>query len=165
MGRFALKKESLFATNLVSLLREKKLTISTAESCTGGMVAAAITSVPGASDVFHSGFITYSEDAKQKILQIDPLTLKCGVVSPEVAEAMASRAKQVSGADLAVSITGYAGPSGGTTLAPVGTAFIAMVGADVTELIRRQYKGSREEIRREFTIQTLQFAFEFLLRI
>ncbi|OGQ37221.1 MAG: hypothetical protein A3F16_04225 [Deltaproteobacteria bacterium RIFCSPHIGHO2_12_FULL_43_9] len=160
-----MEKEIFLASQLVALLRERKLTFSTAESCTGGLISAAITAVPDASDIFHYGFITYGEDAKGKILQIDPIILKCGTVSPEVAEAMATGAKGVSGSDIALSITGYAGPGGGTKLAPVGTAFIAIVGSDVTELIRRQYKGSREQIRREFTLQALQLAIEYINRL
>lgn len=160
-----MEKEILLASQLVALLHERKLTISIAESCTGGSISAAITSIPDASEIFHYGFITYGDDAKKKILQIDPIILKCGLVSPEVAEAMASGAKSVSGANIALSVTGYAGPGGGTKLAPVGTAFIAIVGDNVTELIRRQYKGNRVAIRREFTLQALQLAIEYINRL
>lgn len=160
-----MEKEIFLASQLVALLRERKLTLSTAESCTGGLISSVITAIPDASEIFHFGFITYGENAKKKMLQVDPTTLKCGIVSPEVAEAMATEAKRISGADMAISITGYAGPGGGTKLAPVGTAFIAIVGNNVTELIRRQYKGSREQIRREFTLQALQLAIEYINRL
>lgn len=110
------------AKELVSQLNELHLKIATAESFTGGMLASAICSVPGASNVFECGIIAYSERIKTSVLGVDPKTIeKYGVVSTEVAAEMAHGVKRVSGADLCVSTTGYAGPGGGTEKCPVGT--------------------------------------------
>lgn len=99
--------------DLVNLAREKGATIATAESCTGGLVAGAITEIPGSSHVFDRGFVTYSNAAKSDMLGVDPDTIKTfGAVSEEVARAMASGALQRSTATIAVSVTGIAGPGG-----------------------------------------------------
>ena len=96
---------------VVKTLREKGLTISAAESCTGGMFASSVTDVPGASEVLKSSFVTYSAEAKSRMVGVPPeLIERCGVVSPEVAEAMAIGARNAAGSDIGVSITGYAGP-------------------------------------------------------
>ena len=114
---------------VVRTLREQGLTAAAAESCTGGLIAEKLTSVPGASEVFGFGFVTYAEAAKQRLLGVDPeLIERYNVVSGPVAVAMARGALAVSGADLAVGITGVAGPSGGTAEKPVGTVYLA--GAD-----------------------------------
>ena len=141
------------------------MTISTAESCTGGMVATAITSIPGASKIFQYGFVTYSEEAKGRILQIDPVILKCGAVSPEVAEAMAAGAREISRADFAVAVTGFAGPEGGTPLAPVGTGFIAIAGGKVSELLRKDFTGDRQAIREKLSEVALKMALEYVTRL
>ncbi len=114
------------ARAVVALLTREKLMISTAESCTGGLVAALITEVPGSSGVFERGFITYSNAAKCDLLGV-PATLigRFGAVSGEVAVAMASGALKASTADIALSVTGVAGPGGGTSAKPVGLVHIA----------------------------------------
>ena len=100
--------------------------ISVAESCTGGLVAAAITEIPGSSEIFESGFVTYSNDAKLDMLRVSPDLLETfGAVSIATAWAMAQSALEMSGADVAVAITGVAGPSGGTEKKPVGTVVFA----------------------------------------
>ena len=114
---------------VVHLLQQKGLHAATAESCTGGLVAEKITNVPGSSEVFGYGFVTYAEAAKAKLLGVDPTLIEqYNVVSGPVAVAMAYGALQASGADLAVGITGIAGPGGALPGKPVGTVYLA--GAD-----------------------------------
>ena len=112
-------------TNVVKLLESKGWTVSTAESCTGGLLSQLITSVPGASDVFELGVCSYSERIQNEILGV-PLEdiADHGVVSEEVALDMAGGLSRISGADVCVSVTGIAGPSGGTPEKPVGTVWI-----------------------------------------
>jgi nicotinamide-nucleotide amidase len=122
---FPLEIETL-ARLLVAEARERSLRIVTAESCTGGLVAGAICSVAGASDVFERGFVTYSNRAKQELLGLPgDLIADYGAVSEPVARMMAEGALENSNAHLAVAITGIAGPGGGTPMKPVGTVHIA----------------------------------------
>lgn len=112
-------------TNVVKLLKHRGLTISTAESCTGGLISELITSVSGASEIFALGICTYSEEMKHKFLGVpDEMLQSCGVVSEEVALAMVRGLKVCSGADVCISVTGIAGPGGGTEKTPVGTVYI-----------------------------------------
>lgn len=112
-------------TNVVELLLYRGVSISTAESCTGGLISELITAVSGASEIFQLGICTYSEQMKTRFLGVSPDILqKYGVVSHETALAMVSGLKKISGADICVSVTGIAGPSGGTPEKPVGTVFI-----------------------------------------
>jgi len=114
------------ARALLDLCRARKLTIATAESCTGGLVAATLTEIPGSSNVFERGFVTYSDAAKAAMLGVPTLVLaRFGAVSRETAEAMAQGALAHSPADLAVSITGIAGPGGGSPGKPVGLVHFA----------------------------------------
>ena len=110
---------------VVDTLKEKGLTISTAESCTGGLIAQRLTSVSGSSEVFGYGFVTYWEQAKTKLVGVDPAVIeKYNVVSAPVAAQMALGAAKASGADIAVSVTGVAGPTGGDEVRPVGTVYL-----------------------------------------
>ncbi|MDP2356449.1 MAG: CinA family protein [Beijerinckiaceae bacterium] len=114
------------ATALLAACRAKALKIVTAESCTGGLVAALLTEIPGSSDVFDRGFVTYSNAAKHQLLGVsETLIDACGAVSPEVARAMADGALTHSKADISVAITGVAGPGGGTEQKPVGLVHFA----------------------------------------
>jgi nicotinamide-nucleotide amidase len=116
------------ARALLDLCRAKKLTIATAESCTGGLVAATLTEIPGSSDVVERGFVTYSNAAKTAMLGVPPdVIARFGAVSRETAEAMAQGALAHSPADLAVSITGIAGPGGGSPGKPVGLVHFGAV--------------------------------------
>jgi nicotinamide-nucleotide amidase len=119
------------AAAVLGLCREKGLMLATAESCTGGLIAAFLTEVPGSSDVFERGFVTYSNAAKSELLGV-PANLidQYGAVSEEVARAMASGALSHSRADLAVAVTGVAGPGGGTAEKPVGLVHLAAARRD-----------------------------------
>ena len=132
---------------VVRILRERGLHVSAAESCTGGLVAEKLTNVPGSSDVFGFGFVTYAEAAKAQLLGVDPALIEqYNVVSGPVAVAMAHGAAKVSGAELAVGITGIAGPGGALPDKPVGTVYVA--GHDTrtnrTVLMRLTLAGYRE---------------------
>jgi nicotinamide-nucleotide amidase len=137
------------AARLVMLCRAKGVTIATAESCTGGLVAAAITAIPGSSAVLDRGFVTYSNNAKTELLGV-PETLidSIGAVSEAVAQRMATGAKTRAGTDIAVSITGIAGPDGGTPQKPVGTVWFGLANrAGDISTHHRLFKGDRAEIR------------------
>jgi nicotinamide-nucleotide amidase len=112
---------------VVRLLTEKKQTLSLAESCTGGGIADRLTNVPGASAVFLGGFVTYSNETKEKMLGVRRATLvEQGAVSEAVAREMADGARRATGSDYAIAVTGIAGPAGGTPEKPMGTVFIAL---------------------------------------
>ena len=129
---------------------ERKVRIATAESCTGGLVAGAITAVAGSSDWFDCGFITYSNDAKIGQLAVPPRTIEqFGAVSKETALAMAEGALGASRAQWAVAVTGIAGPAGGTPDKPVGTVCFAWLGPGVAKASRIRLSGDRAGIRRE----------------
>jgi len=115
-----------YAADFLENLRERKLMLVTAESCTGGMIAGTLTEIAGSSDVVDRGFVTYSNEAKQDMLGIPPALIReHGAVSEPVAVAMAEGALRNSRADIAVSVTGVAGPGGGTETKPVGLVHIA----------------------------------------
>jgi nicotinamide-nucleotide amidase len=147
------------ANALIKLCIEKKLTIATAESCTGGLVAAALTDVPGSSAVFDRGFVTYSNAAKQQMLGVPAATLKqYGAVSRQTAEAMAAGALARSKVDLAVSITGIAGPDGGTPDKPVGLVHFAVAARDGSSMHAAIRCGDigRAEVRHQSVVHALR---------
>ncbi len=134
--------------SVVELILANNLTVCTAESCTGGMLASRIINVPGVSDAFKSGYITYSNKAKRKILGVKKPTLeKYGAVSKQVAEEMARGAAVVSKADVTVAITGIAGPDGGTDEKPVGLVYIAVCVCGRVTVKECRFKGNRMKIR------------------
>jgi nicotinamide-nucleotide amidase len=144
-----------------ALLRERRLSLSLAESCTGGLVAVRLTSVPGASEFLDRGYVTYSNRAKVDLLGVDPGLIDVhGAVSEEVARAMAEGARRAAGTDLAVAITGVAGPDGGTPEKPVGLVFLALTGAVGDRVRRVQFPGDRDRVRR----QAAQAALEMIRR-
>src|SRR6188508_1715830 len=129
--------------SLLDLCRMRKLTIATAESCTGGMVAAALTDIPGSSDVIDRGFVTYSNDAKRAMLGVEASTLtNFGAVSKETATAMAVGALENAGVDLVVAITGIAGPGGATPGKPVGLVHFAAAARDGRMILREMRYGA-----------------------
>ena len=142
---------------VVRILKEKGLSISAAESCTGGLFASAVTDVAGASEVLSASYVTYSADAKASELGVDSgIIARCGVVSAETAEAMARGAKARSGADIAVSVTGYAGPDGGEDHGP-GEAYIGYAFGDVTGHTEvKTSRNDRKWNRRYFTLRMLR---------
>lgn len=130
------------------LLIEKRLTISTAESCTGGMVAARLINYPGISKVFLEGFITYSNEAKNKRLGVSMDTLnKYGAVSEQTAYEMAQGVCKASGSDVSIVTTGIAGPSGGTDKKPVGLVYIGVCIQGEVIIEKHIFKGTRGEVR------------------
>jgi nicotinamide-nucleotide amidase len=130
------------AKRVLDLCRARGLHVATAESCTGGLVAAALTEIPGSSDVVDRGFVTYSDDAKRAMLGVPAATLKRhGAVSAQTAKAMAAGALKNSRADLAVSITGIAGPGGGSKQKPVGLVYFAAASRDGRRIARKQLYG------------------------
>jgi nicotinamide-nucleotide amidase len=146
------------AWDLLDLCKAKNLSVVTAESCTGGLVAAALTDAPGASKVVDGGFVTYSNDAKQKVLKVPKDLLDAyGAVSEQVARAMAEGALAASPADLAVSITGIAGPEGGTPEKPVGLVHFAAArrGGPVIHREKRFGDTGRGQIRRDSAMEAI----------
>lgn len=139
------------AEQLGGKLKANGKKIATAESCTGGWIAQTITDVPGSSAWFDRGFVTYSNTAKVQMLDVSPETLeKHGAVSAETATEMAAGALAHSEADVAVAVTGIAGPDGGTPDKPVGTVFIAWADKNgEAKVIKKQFAGNRRQIRAE----------------
>ncbi len=133
---------------VVDLLAANKLTVSTAESCTGGMLAARLINVPGVSDVYKSGYVTYSNKAKRRMLNVKKGSLeKKGAVSEEVAREMAKGAALVSRAEVSVAVTGIAGPDGGTEEKPVGLVYIACSVCGKIKVKKYNFSGNRAKIR------------------
>ena len=149
--------------SLLDLCRMRKLTIATAESCTGGLVAGALTDIPGSSDVIDRGFVTYSNDAKRSMLGVKATTLATfGAVSKETATQMAIGALEKAGVDLAVSITGIAGPGGATPGKPVGLVHFAVAARDGRIIHREQRFGAigRTAVRQRSVVEALRMLME-----
>jgi nicotinamide-nucleotide amidase len=149
--------------SLLDLCRMRKLTIATAESCTGGLVAAALTDIPGSSDVIDRGFVTYSNEAKHAMLGVSTATLATfGAVSKETATAMAIGALENADVDLAVSITGIAGPGGATPGKPVGLVHVAAAARDgrITHRECRFGAIGRSAVRARSVLEALRMLLE-----
>jgi nicotinamide-nucleotide amidase len=141
---------------ILEAARARGLSLAVAESCTGGLVAARLTSVPGASDVFRGGVVAYENEVKADQLGVPEETLAAhGAVSAETAAAMASGARSAFAADVAVSTTGIAGPGGGTPDKPVGLVYLHVEGADAHESAEIRFNGDREAVRRRATTAAL----------
>ena len=146
------------ARALLDLCRSKRLILAAAESCTGGLLAATLTEIPGSSDVFERGFITYSNEAKRAMLGVTPTTLaKHGAVSRETAEAMATGALAHAPVDVAVSITGIAGPGGAVPGKPVGLVYLAAAARSGRLIAHERKYGDigRAQVRRACVIEAL----------
>lgn len=141
------------AERLVRAAREAGVTIGTAESCTGGLIGAALTSVPGSSAVFPGGLVTYSNQLKQQLLNVPASDLReHGAVSEVVARAMAQGARRALGCDYAVAVTGIAGPGGGSEAKPVGTVHVAVAGPEGVSAWHDVWSGLDREGVREATV-------------
>ena len=149
--------------SLIKILNKKKLKISFVESCTGGLLASTITSISGASKVFNLGLITYSNQAKIKVLKVNKNILKkYGAVSPECCFAMVNNLSRISKANINVSITGIAGPKGGTKKKPVGLVYIGIKKSNKVQVIKCLFKNKkRSSIQRA----TIKKALDLILRI
>jgi nicotinamide-nucleotide amidase len=146
------------AEALLELCKSKKLTLATAESCTGGLVAAALSEIPGSSLVLDRGFVTYSNEAKQQMLGVTPATIDVyGAVSTECAEEMAKGALAHASVDLAISITGIAGPTGAVPGKPVGLVYFCAASRSGSIIVRERKYGDigRANVRRESVLQAL----------
>ena len=151
---FSAGDEALEAV-VVKLLKQRKETLATAESCTGGFIANCVTNVPGASDVFLAGYVTYANSAKSDVLSVDPKLLeRHGAVSEPVARAMAEGARSRSASTYGVATTGIAGPNGGSDEKPVGTVYIALASADSKTVAKKFFFPTDRETFKQLAAQT-----------
>ena len=145
---YTTRESETLEQHVVGLLKRRKMTVATAESCTGGLIASTIVNVPGASEVFNEGYITYSNEAKQKILGVKKKTLKKdGAVSENCAAEMAKGAAKAAGARAAISVTGIAGPDGGTEEKPVGLVYIGCCIDGKVWVESYHMNGDRQKVR------------------
>lgn len=148
---------------LADLLKQRGIMACVAESCTGGLLAGALTDLSGSSAYFDRGFVTYSNEAKHELLGVPMALIEAhGAVSAEVAAAMAEGALEKSRADLALSITGIAGPVGGSDEKPVGTVYIGLAGKNGVQSVHHLFKGDRAEIRAQTVDAALSHMIEQL---
>lgn len=155
--------EEALAKEIGELLRERSKTLAVAESCTGGLLGHLITTVPGSSDYFLGGFITYTNAAKTQFLDVPSQTIEQhGAVSEETARAMAAGARQRFGSDFALSITGIAGPGGGSAEKPVGLTWIGFSSGSATRATRYVFQGDRTANQRAAASQALSILLNVL---
>ena len=142
---------------VAELLEQKKLHVTTAESCTGGLIAGSLVNVPGISKWFGEGYVTYSNEAKEKLLGVSRETLTtCGAVSAETAGEMARGAADAAGADVAVAVTGIAGPDGGTAEKPVGLVYMGCFCKGELCVEKHIFAGDRAQVRAQSVQTALQ---------
>jgi nicotinamide-nucleotide amidase len=145
------------ARKLGEALRGRRWHVASAESCTGGLLAKTLTDIPGSSSWFGWGFVTYADEAKTAMLGVpEALVATHGAVSEQVARAMAEGARRVSGAEVAVAVTGIAGPHGATSDKPVGTVWLAWAGPSGTRAEQEVFAGDREAVRRQSVAHALR---------
>lgn len=155
--------ERTIEEKIVQKCIEQGAHVATAESCTGGLTAAAIVNVAGASAAFCEGYITYSNEAKERILGVSAKTLNMhGAVSSETAAEMAAGCAKKAGSDYAVTTTGIAGPDGGTPEKPVGLVYIGCYAQGETDTIRCMFDGTRAQIRQAAAKRALEFLYEHM---
>lgn len=153
---YSTKEKKSLEMSVVSLLEKNELTISTAESCTGGLLAGRIINVPGVSDVYKEGFITYTNKAKRKTLGVNKATLKkYGAVSAQTAREMALGAALEADSDVSISVTGIAGPDGGTDEKPVGLVYIGVCVKNKVHVEEFRFSGDRANVREQTVISAL----------
>lgn len=151
------------ASEVLEALRSRGLSLATAESCTGGLIGGALTAVPGSSDTYRGGIISYTNEVKQKLLGVTgELLAQYGAVSAPVAEAMALGAAKSLGADVAVSTTGLAGPGGDEYGNPMGTVYLACAYHGQVKCVHCRFDGDRAQVRREATNQALKLILELM---
>ena len=150
MEEALLKKEEAPESRLVKLLLEKDLQITCAESCTGGMITSRLVNVPGVSEILMESYVTYSNEAKHRLLGVEQEALsEYGAVSQQVAFQMAEGAARAAGADAAIAVTGIAGPGGGTAQKPVGLVYIGTYLCGNIRVTENHFLGERYEIRKQ----------------
>ena len=163
---FTINEDESLEEVVIRLLARHKLTLVTAESCTGGLLSGRIVNVPGASDVFTEGFITYSNQAKMKYLNVSSDTLDAyGAVSEQTAKEMAIGSVNTSGCDIGIAITGIAGPGGGTDDKPVGLVHFACYLNGKFFVSKRQFKGGRDKIREYSVVAALDLIRRSILKV
>lgn len=167
MAKSVQASEPSAGKRIIDLLRETNRSIVTAESCTGGLIAAALTDVPGSSAVVYGGFITYSNTAKSKMIQVPSrLIHDYGAVSNQVARAMADGARNTARVDIAVSATGIAGPDGGTDKKPVGLVYVAVSSDLATVVIEHRFGDiGRDEVRKATAAAALDLVLQVLTSV
>ncbi|MFN3194701.1 MAG: competence/damage-inducible protein A [Chlorobiota bacterium] len=163
IGNFIIEEQSDLIEATISLLKQKNLTISVAESCTGGGLGKAFTDLPGSSDYFEGGIISYSNNAKVKLLNVNKHILeKYGAVSKQTAEEMAVNCREIFDTDYSISITGIAGPDGGSEEKPVGTIYVCIYNGEVTEVKNLNLSSTNRDSNRE---KTIEYSISMLYRI
>ena len=155
---------------IAEILKSKKLTVSTTESCTGGLLSSVFTDVSGSSDFVHLNFVTYSNEAKQKILKVKKETLdKYGAVSEQTSYEMAKGLFETTDADICISTTGIAGPTGGTPLKPVGlmysTIYLGKINKSKTYKTMLPSDTPRIQMKQDFVSDVLKNLYEILLKL
>ncbi len=163
---YSTREEDRLETIVVKLLEKHELTVATAESCTGGLLAARFVDVPGASEVFKEGFVTYTNKSKRKRLNVGKTTLKkYGAVSSQTAKEMVTGLAIETGADCGISVTGIAGPDGGTKEKPVGLVFIGCILRDRIVVEEHRFAGNRTEIREQSVTAALDLLRRMVMEI
>lgn len=158
--------ETSMAEVIGKMLREKKMTLSVAESCTGGLISSLITDIPGSSEYFDRGVVSYSNASKEELLGVSHDVLRAnGAVSRETALAMAEGVRRVSGATIGISVTGIAGPGGGSPEKPVGLVHMAYSAPDGTEAFEHHFAGDRERLKQIFAMTALDMMRKYLLSV
>lgn len=149
--------QTALAEEVVNLLKEKKMTVTTVESCTGGLLSGTLVDVAGASDVFMQGFVTYANEAKVSLVGVKEATLETyGAVSEQTAREMAEGGARVANARACLSVTGIAGPGGGTAEKPVGLVYIGCQVNGNTVVERNVFSGTRREVREQSVLAALK---------
>ena len=158
-----MNKIKIKSKELVDKLIEKKLKITSAESCTGGLFAASITSISGSSGCFEGSFVTYSNKIKNKIINVKKETLSnFGAVSKECVIEMAENSGKIMNADISIAISGIAGPDGGSEDKPVGLVWICLSAKNYTKPYKNIFSGDRDEIREASVIFALDLVLDFI---
>ncbi|MBP3542860.1 MAG: nicotinamide-nucleotide amidohydrolase family protein, partial [Lachnospiraceae bacterium] len=153
---YSTKEDETLEEAIVKLLKKHDLSLTTAESCTGGLLSGRLVNVPGVSEVFKQGFITYSDKAKRKLLDVSKSTLKkYGAVSEETVKEMAKGGVFATDSDICVAISGIAGPEGGSEEKPVGTVYIGCYINDKIKVEKYYFKGNRAKIRDYSVVRAL----------